>query len=92
MNQNLKNNIKNDPNFTKPVIKRITIDKNPLTKILWKATIEYEKNYPNKLEFSLPEYTIRNGIRWSVYHRYLKTAFYRLNLNILLNTRVQKVR
>uniref|UniRef100_A0A4Y0BNV9 Glucose-methanol-choline oxidoreductase N-terminal domain-containing protein n=1 Tax=Anopheles funestus TaxID=62324 RepID=A0A4Y0BNV9_ANOFN len=45
----------------------------------------------DRYHFRPARYTIRNGIRWSSYHAYLRPAFGRPNLSILTSSSVAKV-
>lgn len=45
----------------------------------------------NKLEHYLVKYNTRNGLRHTTYHSYLRPAFDRRNLKILLDTRVHRI-
>lgn len=44
-----------------------------------------------KIDFHFAKYHTKNGIRWNVYHNYLRPVFENENLKILYNTRVRKV-
>uniref|UniRef100_A0A8W7PMY4 Glucose-methanol-choline oxidoreductase N-terminal domain-containing protein n=1 Tax=Anopheles coluzzii TaxID=1518534 RepID=A0A8W7PMY4_ANOCL len=58
-----------------------------LAKVFTEAPVELGSEYL----FKPARYTIRNGIRWSSYHAYLRPAFRRPNLTILTSTSVAKV-
>lgn len=44
-----------------------------------------------EIDFHFAKYHTRKGIRWNVYHKYLRPAFKNKNLKTLFNTRVRKV-
>lgn len=48
-------------------------------------------NADEEIDFHLAKYYTKKGIRWNVYHKYLRPAFKNKNLKILYNTRVRKV-
>lgn len=48
-------------------------------------------NADEEIDFRLAKYYTKKGIRWNVYHKYLRPAFKNENLKILYNTRVRKV-
>uniref|UniRef100_A0A182VWI7 Glucose-methanol-choline oxidoreductase N-terminal domain-containing protein n=1 Tax=Anopheles minimus TaxID=112268 RepID=A0A182VWI7_9DIPT len=58
-----------------------------LAKVFTEAPQELGRGY----HFRPARYTIRNGIRWSSYHAYLRPAFGRPNLSILTSSSVAKV-
>uniref|UniRef100_A0A182MCE4 Glucose-methanol-choline oxidoreductase N-terminal domain-containing protein n=1 Tax=Anopheles culicifacies TaxID=139723 RepID=A0A182MCE4_9DIPT len=58
-----------------------------LAKVFTEAPQELGHGY----HFRPARYTIRNGIRWSSYHAYLRPAFGRPNLSILTSSSVAKV-
>ncbi|XP_053680927.1 neither inactivation nor afterpotential protein G [Anopheles nili] len=58
-----------------------------LAKVFTEAPAELGTDYI----FRPARYTIRNGIRWSSYHAYLRPAFDRPNLTILSSTSVAKI-
>ncbi|XP_035897699.1 neither inactivation nor afterpotential protein G [Anopheles stephensi] len=58
-----------------------------LAKVFTDAPLELGEQY----HFNPARYTIRNGIRWSSYHAYLRPAFGRPNLSILTSTSVAKI-
>lgn len=58
---------------------------------LAKAFTEVPAHLGSEYNFNAARYTIRNGIRWSSYHEYLRPAFGRSNLHILTETMVEKV-
>uniref|UniRef100_A0A182T7V6 Glucose-methanol-choline oxidoreductase N-terminal domain-containing protein n=1 Tax=Anopheles maculatus TaxID=74869 RepID=A0A182T7V6_9DIPT len=58
-----------------------------LTKVFTEAPLELGQEY----HFKPARYTIRNGIRWSSYHAYLRPAFGRPNLSILTSSSVAKI-
>ncbi|KAJ6633227.1 Neither inactivation nor afterpotential protein G, partial [Pseudolycoriella hygida] len=44
-----------------------------------------------EVDFHLAQYYTKKGIRWNVYHKYLRPAFKRKNLKVLYSSRVRKV-
>uniref|UniRef100_A0A1Q3FSG1 Putative glucose dehydrogenase/choline dehydrogenase/mandelonitrile lyase gmc oxidoreductase family n=1 Tax=Culex tarsalis TaxID=7177 RepID=A0A1Q3FSG1_CULTA len=66
----------------------VTTTENALSKAFTDAGAELGSAGHN---FNAARYTIRNGIRWSSYHEYLRPAFGRSNLHVLTNTIVQRV-
>ncbi|XP_055641926.1 neither inactivation nor afterpotential protein G [Toxorhynchites rutilus septentrionalis] len=66
-----------------------TVD--PETNHLTKTFIESSSELGPGYSFDAPKYTIRDGIRWSSYHEYLRPTFSRPNLFILTGTIVQKI-
>lgn len=44
-----------------------------------------------EIDFHFAKYHTKKGIRWNVYHKYLRPGFRNKNLKILYNTRVRKV-
>uniref|UniRef100_A0A182QPL4 Glucose-methanol-choline oxidoreductase N-terminal domain-containing protein n=1 Tax=Anopheles farauti TaxID=69004 RepID=A0A182QPL4_9DIPT len=58
-----------------------------LAKVFTESQLELGQEYI----FTPARYNIRNGIRWSSYHAYLRPAFDRPNLSILTSTSVVKV-
>ncbi|XP_052890507.1 neither inactivation nor afterpotential protein G [Anopheles moucheti] len=59
--------------------------------LLAKVFTEAPQELGQKYHFRPARYTIRNGIRWSSYHAYLRPAFGRPNLSILTSSSVAKV-
>uniref|UniRef100_A0A1Y9H2T1 Glucose-methanol-choline oxidoreductase N-terminal domain-containing protein n=1 Tax=Anopheles dirus TaxID=7168 RepID=A0A1Y9H2T1_9DIPT len=68
-------------------ITEVDSDESLLAKVFTEAPLELGQGYI----FTPARYTIRNGIRWSSYHAYLRPAFNRPNLSILTSTTVVKV-
>ncbi|XP_055547727.1 neither inactivation nor afterpotential protein G [Wyeomyia smithii] len=66
-----------------------TID--PKTNNLTSAFLRARSELGLEHNFNAAKYTIRDGIRWSTYHEYLRPAFDRTNLRILPDTVVQKI-
>uniref|UniRef100_A0A182J0V1 Glucose-methanol-choline oxidoreductase N-terminal domain-containing protein n=1 Tax=Anopheles atroparvus TaxID=41427 RepID=A0A182J0V1_ANOAO len=63
----------------------------PQESLLAKVFTEAPRELGQEYLFKPARYTIRNGIRWSSYHAYLRPAFDRPNLTILTSTSVAKV-
>lgn len=53
---------------------------------------EFGYNTDEEIDFHLAKYYTKKGIRWNVYHKYLRPVFKNKNLKILYNTRVRKVK
>ncbi|XP_038121670.1 neither inactivation nor afterpotential protein G [Culex quinquefasciatus] len=66
----------------------VTTTENVLSKAFTDAGAELGLANHN---FNPARYTIRNGIRWSSYHEYLRPAFGRANLHVLTNSVAQRV-
>lgn len=66
-----------------------------LSRVFRKMKIELDEalyeSEEEDIDFRLAKYHTKNGIRWSVYHKYLRPTFRNKNLKILYNTRVRKV-
>lgn len=69
----------------------ITYDYSLLSSTFVDGSFELYQNNPSNLEYHLVKYNTYNGVRHSVYHAYLKPAFGRANLKIVLNTRVHRI-
>lgn len=69
----------------------ITYDYSLLSSTFVDASIELSRNNSSNLEYSLAKYNTLKGLRFSSYSTYLRPAFERKNLNILLGTRVHRV-
>ncbi|XP_058817758.1 neither inactivation nor afterpotential protein G [Topomyia yanbarensis] len=68
-------------------INPVDADENLLAKAFQDASSELGSSH----DFRAARYNIRNGIRWSSYHGYLRPAFGRSNLQVLTNSVVQRV-
>lgn len=88
--RNLKNylNIEGATNFSLKITPS-SENNSRFTEILLKMAQE-----TNKLngDVQLAEYNTWKGIRWSVYHQFLRPAFRRTNLHILTDSKVHKVK
>ncbi|XP_062563726.1 neither inactivation nor afterpotential protein G-like [Armigeres subalbatus] len=73
----------------RPKLHITTVD--PEENHLAKAFTEAPKFLGHEHNFNAARYTIRNGIRWSSYHEYLRPAFNRPNLHVLTETMVERV-
>lgn len=69
----------------------ITYDYSPLSSTFVDGSIELRRKNSSSLEYNLVKYNTYRGLRHSAYHAYLKPAFGRENLNVVLSTRVQRV-
>lgn len=63
-----------------------------LSKSLVDGSVELRNSNHSHLEYELAKYNVRNGLRHSTFHSYLRPCLGRSNLKILLNTRVHRVR
>lgn len=64
---------------------------NPNDNLLAKAFTEAPNYLGPEHDFNVARYTIRNGIRWSSYHEFLRPAFNQQNLQILTRSMVEKI-
>lgn len=70
----------------------ITYDYSPLVSTFIDASTELYRQNLSSYNYYLAKYNTHKGLRHSVYHAYLKPAFYqRENLKILLSTRVHRI-
>lgn len=69
----------------------ITYDYSVLSSKFVEASVEALKTTSKKLNFYLTKYNTYKGLRYTTYHSYLKPAFSRTNLKVLLNTRVHRI-
>lgn len=69
----------------------ITYDYSQLASTFIDASAELCHRNSSDFEYHLAKYNTHKGLRHSVYHAYLKPAFRRQNLKILLSTRVHRI-
>lgn len=69
----------------------ISYDYSLLSSTFVDGSDELRRNHTSSLEYNLAKYNTDKGLRHSSYHAYLKPAFSRSNLKIVLSTRVHRV-
>lgn len=69
----------------------ITYDYSPLSSTFIDASTELCRQNSSSYNYHLAKYNTHKGLRHSVYHAYLKPAFQRQNLKILISTRVHRI-
>lgn len=69
----------------------ITYDYSPLASTFIDASTELYRQNVSSYNYYLAKYNTHKGLRHSVYHAYLKPAFRRENLKILISTRVHRI-
>lgn len=69
----------------------ISYDYSPLSTKFIDGSDELYRNNTSSLEYHLAKYNTEKGLRHTSYHAYLKPAFRRSNLKIVLSTRVHRV-
>lgn len=69
----------------------ITYDYSPLSSTFIDASIELSHRNLSSYNYRLAKYNTHKGLRHSVYQTYLKPAFRRQNLKILISTRVHRI-
>lgn len=78
-------------NSPKLHIMRLQRNESPLGDAFLRAGEEISTNNDFDVNFDLPQLTIKNGKRHSVYHEFLKRSFQHENLKILINAQVLKI-
>lgn len=69
----------------------ITYDYSPLTSTFIDAARELNDHNSTNFQYHLAKYNTQKGLRHSVYQAYMKPAFRRQNLKILLSARVHRI-
>lgn len=69
----------------------LTYDYSRLSELFVDASKELQRKFQNKLDYYLVKYNTFRGLRYTTYHSYLKPAFGRKNLKILINTLVHRI-
>lgn len=89
---------KNIPEIVPPTLFRtrfvttpITYDYSMLSSKFVDGSMELHQKNLSSLEYHLVKYNTYHGLRYSSYHAYLRPAFTRPNLKVVMSTRVRKV-
>lgn len=81
----------NDDNASKLSIMSLKQAHSPLANAFMKSRRELRKTFSANVTFKLAQFTTRKGIRHSVFHSFLRAAYHRKNLNILMHANAERI-